>query len=73
MIRVSHFLNCFVIIVGRQVCSNLQKSLILIIFYTFGQVKGWLIIELHKIIRVSHVVTYAFFISEVGRKDCSKL
>ena len=61
------------------------KKLVLSIFrcfpQVFGRVEGWLITELHKIIRVSHAgaifpnLFFSFFVcfmGEVGSEQCSK-
>ena len=40
----------------------------------FGQVKEWLILESHEMIRVPHVVAFptVSILSDVGKEECSK-
>ena len=72
--------------VGRQhsALQIYEKCSILSIFYhfgpfsqVFGQVKEWLILELHEIIRISNVVSvqpYLFcIVIELDREECSNL
>ena len=56
-------LFCFMIEIGREECSNLLKINIFNIFsrlgffpQVFGQVKKWLMLDLHETIRVFHLV-----------------
>ena len=71
MIRVPHvwrsqlFLFCFMIEIDREKCSKLWKMTVFSVFslsgpfpQVLGQVKVWLMWELRKMMRVSHVVAY---------------
>ena len=57
------FFCCFISEIGREECSRLWKINIFSVFNrlgplptVFSQLKEWLILELHEIIRVSHFV-----------------
>ena len=69
--RLSHFFPCPIVFISLNMsevvmekCSKLWKKINFIVFnrlspflQTFRQIKGWLMLKLHKIINVSHVVT----------------
>ena len=62
--------------VSREKCSKLQTintfrfSCLVPFPQIFGQVKEWLMIELHKIIRMSHVVACPIVFALIYERGC---
>ena len=88
--KVSHLLVCLMVFTlsrhlngEREKCSNLQSSILSIFrrldlfLQVFGQIKVWLMLDMHKIIIASDIlvfpITFFCFMSEAGREECSKL
>ena len=89
IIRVIHVVVCPVVFVlfddpdwqGKS-APNYEKWSFFTIFsrlglspQVFGEFNEWLMLDLHKTIRVSHVVAipivFFYFISKIGREECS--